>query len=111
MNLYEVKGETEVIISENEFLIDGYDVGDRLLEGVMFEVKFQNDENGLPEIISVNVVEESKNYFEQLNQNKWLSAIKKYAEEILEYGDEVELSDKLKKKYGVKEAFLAEQIN
>jgi uncharacterized protein (UPF0212 family) len=51
-------------------LLDGYLVGDTLLEGVMFEIR---NINGKPD---VKVEDESKEYFEELNSKKWLDAVK-----------------------------------
>jgi len=93
--LYEEENRIE--ITEKRFLIDGYSFGDRLLEGVMFEIKFNNND----EVISVEVQESAKGYFENLNQEKWLNAAKKYAESILSEGDEVDIPYDLKKKYFV----------
>lgn len=88
--------EEDVIeITERIFLVDGYSFGDRLLEGVMFEVEFDN--NG--DITSVKVEDESADYFEQLNTEYWLGAAERYAEGILEEGDEVEIPKRLEEKY------------
>ncbi len=53
--------------------IDGYSFGDRLLEGVMFEVRVVGDD------ITVEAAARSKRYFEDLNKEKWLKAAKKSA--------------------------------
>ena len=58
----------------DSYLIDGYSFGDKLLEGVMFEVTIKN---GKP---IVEVTPESKPYFEQLNQAIWLKKAVKFAE-------------------------------
>jgi hypothetical protein len=50
-------------------LIDGYSIGDRLLEGCMFECHIVNDE------IVVNVSPPFAKYFSGLNTKKWLTAI------------------------------------
>lgn len=55
--------------------IDGYDVAERLLEGVMFEIRFVGKK------ANVKVREYDKDYFEQFNEPKWLQAIKELAEE------------------------------
>ena len=54
-------------------LLDGYSVGDRLLEGVMFEIR--RDGQGY----KINVSAEDANYFSDLNEQKWLAKILKYA--------------------------------
>ena len=59
-------------------LLDGYDFGDRLLEGVMFEVRVADDGT-----ISIQVQEKHRSYFSQLNEQMWLEAAKERAEEIL----------------------------
>jgi hypothetical protein len=51
-------------------LLDGYLVGNTLLEGVMFEIK---NTNGKPD---VKVKDDSKEYFEELNSKRWLNAVK-----------------------------------
>lgn len=55
-------------------LLDGYGVGDRLLEGVMFECR-QNDDNTFDVAISPKHAE----YFSKLNEKKWLGEIKEAA--------------------------------
>ncbi len=45
----------------------------------MFEITF-NDK----EVTKIEVAEKSKAYFENLNVTKWLAAVKKYAESILQ---------------------------
>lgn len=55
-------------------LMDGYPFGDRLLEGVMFEVRV--DAKGK---FSVKIDKDSAAYFSDLNQAKWLKAAKEYA--------------------------------
>ena len=103
MKLYASKVEhkpyretNEIEITESVFVIDGYSFGDRLLEGVLFEVKFKDDK-----ILSLKVEEDSKDYFDDLNKTKWLKEAKKYAQRILDDGDEVDIPDSLKKKYYV----------
>lgn len=59
---------------EVEFaLIDGYDFGDRLLEGVKFEVR-------LNPTLHVQVAEKAKPYFSQLNEKMWLDRAIKHAQ-------------------------------
>lgn len=55
---------------------DGYNFGDTLLEGVMFEAKIVADGT-----MEVSITPDSKNYFEDLNTKLWLKAAQDYAEE------------------------------
>jgi hypothetical protein len=91
-NNYKESNITE--IPENIFSINGYSVGDRLLEDVMFDIQIVNGT-----INSVSCRKEDLDYFEDLNQSKWLEAVRKYANRILESGDEVDVPDYIKKKY------------
>ncbi len=61
-------------------LINGYDFGDRLLEGVMFR--------GFPDG-HVEIDPEGAEYFKDLNQKKWLKEAKRHFAEVMEMGDEV----------------------
>lgn len=71
---------------EVEFgLVDGYDIGDRLLEGVYFEVRIKNGK------YVVNVRADAKKYFDGLNTKKWLKDIKDYAKKELEDGNYYEV--------------------
>jgi len=54
-------------------LLDGYHFGDRLLEGVMFEVRLVDEK------FTASLVEETS-YTEGLNMVKWLKTAAKYAE-------------------------------
>lgn len=87
---------SEVVeITEGIFLINGYDFGDRILEDVMFEVTFKDTE-----IISIKVEEDSESYFETLNTKMYLKSAKKYAQHYLDgLGDEVDIPERLQKKY------------
>ena len=66
--------------------IDGYEVGDRLLEGVMFIVTVQS--NGT---LAVKVHPDAQEYFEDLNKEKWLKEIAEHVQEadeiFMENGD------------------------
>jgi hypothetical protein len=79
--------------------IDGYHFGDRLLEGVMFDVTFENKE-GEWKVTDVKVQKECESYFQDLNQKLWLERAKEYAESDMEelIGDEAEIKPKKKKK-------------
>ena len=56
--------------------VDGYNFGDRLLEGVMFHFRINVDK-----IVCIGVDPSSKKYFEDLNQQKWLDAAHAYAQD------------------------------
>jgi hypothetical protein len=56
-------------------LIDGYDIGDRLLEGVMFEIRQVNGK------YTATTRADSKDYMADLNEKKWLKAMREYAAE------------------------------
>ena len=89
----ELDESTEREIIESVFLVDGYSVADRLLEGVMFHVHFRDEE-----ILSVKVDEKHVNYFSQFNQEMFLERVRGYAKRAIE-GDIVEVSDFIKEKY------------
>ena len=57
-------------------LFDGYSVGDRLLEGVMFEVRKNDDDS-----FDVQITAEHSEYFSGLNEKKWLKEIREYLPE------------------------------
>lgn len=57
-------------------LLDGYNVGDRLLEGVMFEIRCINNN-----IYQAQVTKDCAEYFEDLNKQKWIKAMEEYAAE------------------------------
>jgi len=80
-------------ITESIFLVDGYHIADRLLEGVMFHVNFEDNK-----ILSVKVDSKHTDYFSKFNQEMFLDKVKKYALRRIE-GDEVEVSDYIMKKY------------
>ena len=54
---------------------DGKDIGDRILEEVMFKVEVQDDGT-----LNVSVVPSSAEYFSTLNEQKWLKAALEFAE-------------------------------
>ena len=83
-------------IPERVFIVDGYNIADRMLEGVPFCVWF--DDNGVTKIDFET--EHTKNWFKNtFNSKKWFKEVEKYAENILEEGDEVEVPDFIKNKY------------
>jgi hypothetical protein len=55
-------------------LIDGYSIGDTLLEGVMFECRLELDEAG-EQVVSVNIEPQCAEYFSNLNEKKWLALV------------------------------------
>jgi hypothetical protein len=91
------KEEVVTEITEKVFIIDGYTVGDRMLEGIMFCVYF-NDKD---EVIKIDIENKStKEYFEDnFNSKKWYGEVKKYADTILQTGDEVDVPSFIKDKY------------
>lgn len=97
-----------VEVTENTFQIDGYEVGDRVLEDVMFDVTFKNGK-----VTKVTVEPSAADYFEGLNTKMWLKEVKNTAQHILDDGgDEVYLSATLRRKYGnPKLIFLADVDN
>jgi len=54
---------------------DGYSVGDRLLEGLMFQVDIQDDGT-----MKVYVKDKDQKWFDQFNTAKWLEEAQKFAE-------------------------------
>lgn len=65
------------------FAVDGYAVGDRLLEGVMFDVVVTGDPAVELTIESLNVSPSAKSYFEQLNTAMWLQKVRDDVEDML----------------------------
>ena len=57
-------------------LLDGYSFGDRVLEGVKFQIIIDHNK-----VKSVTVCKEAKAYFDTLNAKKWLKDAKACAEE------------------------------
>ena len=80
-------------ITESIFVIDGYSIADRLLEGVRFNVHFGDDK-----ILSVNVDPDDAGFFSQFNEKMFLKQVEDYAKRTIE-GDEVDIPEDLKKKY------------
>lgn len=98
------KEEMLTEITEKVFQVDGYSVGDRLLEGVLFDVYFDGDK-----VTKVKVDESCEDYYNDLNTKKWNKAVKEHAEDILSEGDEVDVPDFIKAKYfknGINVAFI-----
>lgn len=57
------------------FTFDGYCFGDRLLEGVIFHA---DSVDGEIDFDSVRISPNCADYFEQLNQKKWLKAAREF---------------------------------
>ena len=92
-NPYKEENITEIL--EKVFEIDGYQIADRMLEGVLFEVKF--DDSGVTE---VNVNDKQKKYFEDnFNTKKFYEMVKSSAKDIIDEGDEDNIPSWLKQKY------------
>lgn len=64
-----------------KFKLDGYGFGDRLLEGVYFDVVADFDKG---EVISVTVAKDCEAYFSQLNQETWLAEVYMKADDIID---------------------------
>lgn len=65
--------------------VDGYSFGDRLLEGVMFDITIESDGS-----LSAKVEKNAESYFEDLNKDKWLKEAIKYAERNDCFGEDDE---------------------
>lgn len=90
------KLEMVIEIPEKIFEIDGYEVAERLLEGIPFNVYFDNNQITKVEISD----KDDKDYFEDnFNSKRWYEEVKKYAKSILKEGDEVEVPKFIKDKY------------
>lgn len=57
-------------------VVDGYDVAERLLEGVEFRVGLGDDGSATPSLLNKS----DENYFSSLNEKKWLGEIKDFVE-------------------------------
>ena len=55
--------------------VDGYDFGDRLLEGIMFNITIESDGS-----LTAEVEKSAEGYFEDLNKEKWLKEALRDAE-------------------------------
>lgn len=63
------------------FSEDGYAVGDRLLEGVMFDITVDFEAR---EVVDVKVQKQYERYFDDLNTKKWLQEVKEHAQYTVE---------------------------
>jgi hypothetical protein len=68
------KGGNVSIENTNQAKIEGYDFGDRLLEGIKFIVTIEDDTS-----LSVKVDPRAEGYFGQLNEELWLDKALKHA--------------------------------
>ena len=59
----------------------GYAVGDRLLEGVMFDITVDFEAR---EVVDVKVQKKYEKYFDDLNTKKWLREVKEHAQYTVE---------------------------
>jgi len=84
-------------ITERVFIVDGYDVADRMLEGLPFCVHF--DEDGVVSNITFESTRDKKWFEDNFNSKKWYREVENHAESILEEGDEVEVPSDIKEKY------------
>lgn len=57
-------------------IVDGYDVAERLLEGVEFRVELGDDGSATPSLLN----KRDETYFHGLNEDKWLGEIKDLVE-------------------------------
>lgn len=100
------KEEMVTEITEKVFEIDGYQIAERLLEGIPFLVYF--DDSGVVDVMIKDGY--YKKYFEDnFNSKNWYSKVKESAEDILEEGDEVNVPSFIKDKYfknGINVAFI-----
>jgi hypothetical protein len=72
----------QIISNDTVFSINGYDFGDRLLEGVMFRAKLSEDGKEL------TVIGTSDNkYMSDLNSEKWMKVALKLFTQIANEGD------------------------
>lgn len=67
--------ETEDEQQLDTALFDGYPVGDRILEGVMFVVKIVNGR------LKASIHPDDADYFETLNSKLWLERVEKYIQD------------------------------
>lgn len=58
----------------NEAYVDGYAVGDRLLEGVVFRITLEGNK------FKASTPAEFVTYMEDLNEKKWLKEVEKFCE-------------------------------
>ena len=97
-------------ITEKVFIINGYDIADRMLEGLLFCVHF--DDSGVTDITFED--KHDKKWFEEnFNSKKFYKQVKEEAEGKLEEGDEVNVPKFIKDKYfkdGINVAFITNEI-
>ncbi len=59
-------------------LLSGYEIGDILLEGIFFRVRYTSK----GKVSSVRVDDKDKEYFSKLNTKEWLKVAKDFAEDM-----------------------------
>lgn len=64
-------------VESKGLIVGGYSVGDRILEGVDFEVRVKTNREGEPFIL-ISVAQAASVYFSQLNTDYWLREAGKY---------------------------------
>jgi hypothetical protein len=64
-------------------LFDGYPVGDRLLDGVLFECEIVDEK-----VIVKGVIKEDKEYFDTLNTERWLKKVTEYVQDYDVFQDQ-----------------------
>lgn len=104
-NPYKEEFVTE--IPERIFEIDGYQIDGRILEGIKFEVTFGED--GVVTNVTITDQQEKEYFEDKFNAPKIYPKVKKYAERIIQEGDEVEIPQHLEDKYfqnGINVAFI-----
>ena len=62
--------------------MDGYELADRILEGVMIDATFDDEGNATPSFRA-----EDQDYLEDFNQKKFLKSAKAYFEDCLSEGE------------------------
>lgn len=89
------KEEMITEITEKVFQIDGYSVAGKQIEGILFDIHFDDSQ-----VTSIKITSDSdREYFEStFNKDTWYNKVKDYAEEILK-GDEVDVPKYIKDKY------------
>lgn len=96
---YNTINDEDILIPENEFLIDGYDIAERLLEGLLFKVTAKDGKVDKVELYQ----KQDEGYFEQFNKKMFLNAAAELAQYIIDGNDVATLSKEIQKKYNVHE--------
>ena len=83
------KDNQEVELNNVITMIDGYDFGDRLMEGVMYNVSLNQDKTD----INIEINEKYKDYFKMFNKNYWYKLAKN---DVISQLDEFGVCDSVK---------------